>query len=148
MEVDVLDVGLELGSDMLVDATTTRGDAHTPHDVPRECPGRGMSAQVPERVSLIDDPTADQAVFDAEFVAMMLTEAPWGQPQPIYCARPPRTLRPTRRAARPPRPASDSIGERRFRLTLGAARWTRRRPGPGPRSPPPCRTGVTRYVFV
>jgi hypothetical protein len=148
MEVDVLDVGLELGSDMLVDATKTRGDAHTPHDLPREFPGRGMGAPAPERVSLIDDPTADQAVFDAEFVAMMLAEAPWGQPQPICRTRPPRTLRPTRRAARPPRSASDCDGESRFRLTVGAARWTRRPPGPGPRSPPPGHIGVTRFVFV
>lgn len=97
---------------------------------------RGEPVGEPERVLESTDPV--QAVFDAEFVAIVLASAPWGEPRAE-----PRTVRtrvPTRARRDPPPDPRDPIGGRaphvahRHGIALGG---TRRRPVPGARSPPP-----------
>jgi hypothetical protein len=98
------------------------------------CPPRGPDPD-PEPVLVLADHAADQAVFDAEFVALVLAEAPWGAGQPTGAAPPPPV---PPRTSRAPGPAPDLTGQRdrRARLAVAEVRLTCRRPGPGPRSPP------------
>jgi hypothetical protein len=73
---------------------------------------------------------ADQAAVDAEFVAVVLAEQPWGPERPLPRPTPPRCVTRTDRA---PRPASGTpSGARRHR----PAPVTRRRVDPRTRSPP------------
>jgi hypothetical protein len=102
-------------------------------------PGRGADPAAEPLTLDVDPDVVDQAVVDAEFVAMILTERPWGEPQAASRPTPPAVVTRTRRD-RPPR-GSGPRSEQRIRLlpTVGATPQVRRRTGPGPRSPPPSR---------
>ncbi len=96
--------------------------------------GRG-SEPAPESARLLEQPEPDQVVFDAEFVALMLTEYPpadgEGTPAPV----PPRAATRTRRVeSRSPAP-TDRGGRPRPARTSNP-RGGRRRLRPWPRSPP------------
>jgi hypothetical protein len=94
-----------------------------------------MPPAVLERVVSPGDGAApDQAVVDAEFVAIVIAERPWAESQPSPRPTPPRSATRTRRR-RPP-PGARSWREPDQRLAVGYVRGLRRRPGPGPRSPP------------
>lgn len=102
-------------------------------------PGRGGEPAAEPLVLDPDPDVVDQAVVDAEFVAMILTERPWGEGRPTPRPTPPAT---TTRARRDPSPHDDGpCAEPRIRLlpTVGETPQVRRRTGPGPRSPPPRR---------
>ena len=119
------------------------GEGPVPGQPPPEGPlvgerlGRGRSP-VGESATVVGDPPVDQAVFDAEFAAMMLTEAPWSEPVAGPATAPPRaaTGTGTRQAPTPRSPADHSVLVPRTRTATGVLREARRRPGPGPRSPP------------
>lgn len=103
--------------------------------------GRG-SIPAPEPLVLVDgEPAADQAVFDAEFVAMVVAEHPWGESWPSPRATPPRDGTSTPREPRPRSPGGPSAGG--DRLPLDAIRGRRRRPVPRTRSPPLHRSTTT-----
>jgi hypothetical protein len=80
---------------------------------------------------------ADQAAIDAEFVAMVLVEAPWGESEAAPARTWRRTTTTTRLASAPwrPRGRRDVAGARRPRRA--DVRESRRRPGSVARSPPP-----------
>jgi hypothetical protein len=87
-------------------------------------------------VSVLDAPEVDQAVFDAEFVAIVLAEYPGAEGEPVPASIPPRSGSRSRRADRPGPTPTD---RRRDRAPVPTAvrSGRRRRPGPSPRSPPP-----------
>jgi|SRR4051812_16090288 hypothetical protein len=76
----------------------------------------------------------DQAVVDAEFVAIVLAEQPWAESQPS--PRPTSPTAATRTRRRRPTPGARSWREPDERLAVDHVRRLRRRPGPGARSPP------------
>jgi hypothetical protein len=96
--------------------------------------GRG-SVPAPEPLVVTEGgPAADQAVFDAEFVALVMAEWPWGEERPAPPATPPRRGP----WARPEPPPGSSRG-RVAGADLGpvdTARGDRRRPVPRTRAPP------------
>jgi len=114
MTVDVLDEAQGLG------------------ETPRR--GRG-SVPAPEPLVVFEGaPAVDQAVFDAEFVAIVMAERPWGEERPAPPATPPRRG-PTARREPPPR---SSLGRFAGRgpAPIHTARGDRRRPVPRTRAPP------------
>ncbi|GAA4777074.1 hypothetical protein GCM10023200_07310 [Actinomycetospora chlora] len=80
----------------------------------------------------------DQAVVDAEFVAIVLAEHPWddGQGEPSPRTPPPTAPTRTRREPPPSGRGPGSAGPTRRVPTVAATPQVRRRTGPGPRSPP------------
>ncbi|GAA4765461.1 hypothetical protein [Actinomycetospora chibensis] len=114
-----------------------------------ETPRRGRGGvPAPEPLVLIEGgPAVDQAVFDAEFVALVMAEQPWGEERPAPRATPPRR---GPRARREPPPRSSrgvSAGGDLPRLGTARARGGRRRPVPRTRAPPvhpPATTVSTR----
>jgi hypothetical protein len=114
MTVDVLDEAQGLG------------------ETPRR--GRG-SAPAPEPLVVIEGgPAVDQAVFDAEFVAIVMAEQPRGEERPAPPARPPRRGPEARR--QPPRRSSRERVAGRGAGPVETARGGRRRPVPRTRAPP------------
>src|SRR4051794_36736106 len=94
-----------------------------------------MPPAVLERVVHRDgEAPPDQAMVDAEFVAIVIAERLWAESQPSPRTTPPTAATRTRRR-RPP-PGARSWREPDERLAVGHVRWLRRRTGPGPRSPP------------
>ncbi|MDD7967536.1 hypothetical protein [Actinomycetospora lemnae] len=108
-----------------------------------EAPGRGGEPSA-EPLRLDRDPdVTDQAVVDAEFVAIVLCERPWGEHLPSPRTPPPAAVTGARRDPPPHGPGPRS-GHRADPLpAVGATPQVRRRTGPGPRSPPPRPTPVT-----
>lgn len=106
-----------------------------PERLPGERIGRGGFPDG-EPATVVGDPAVDQVVFDAEFVAMVLAEAPWAGPEPGPAPVPPRTTTGTRRAPPPRSPSEFPARAARTRTATGVPREAGRRPGPGPRSPP------------
>lgn len=106
-----------------------------PGGLPGERIGRGGSP-AGETAALVGDPPVDQAVFDAEFEAMVLAEAPWAGPEPGPAPVPPQAATGTRRAPPPRSPSEFPARAAPTRTATGVLREARRRPGPGPRSPP------------
>ena len=94
--------------------------------------GRG-SVPAPEPLLAIED-APDQAVFDAEFVALVVAEQPWGESRPRPRPTPPRraTLALRGSPSASSRRASDGV-----RHPVRPIRSTGRRPDPRVRSPPP-----------
>ncbi len=84
----------------------------------------------------VGEAPADQAVFDAEFVAMMLTEAPWAEARPGPDAVPPHRATGSPPSPPPRPPASRRPRTARPRTPAEMQRETRRRTCSGPRSPP------------
>jgi hypothetical protein len=114
MTVDVLDEAQGLG------------------ETPRR--GRG-SVPIPEPLVVIEGgPAVDQAVFDAEFVAIVMAEQPWGEERPAPPAPPPRRGPGARRE--PPRRSSRGRFAGRVPAPVDTARGGRRRPVPRTRAPP------------
>lgn len=114
MTVDVLDGTQELG------------------ETPRR--GRG-SVPAPESLVLIEGgPAADQAVFDAEFVALVMAEQPWGEERPAPPAPPSRHAPRTRREP-PPRFSRGAFAGGDL-PPVDTPRGGRRRPVPRTRAPP------------
>ena len=97
--------------------------------------GRG-AVPAADSVSLVGESLADQAVFDAEFAAMMLTEAPWAGEELSPATVPPRAATRARRAPPPRAAGGQSDGDGLADAATGVITGARRRPGPGPRSPP------------
>jgi hypothetical protein len=94
------------------------------------------SEAVAEPMRLIGEAEVDQAVVDAEFVAIVLAEYPPSQGERVVTSVPPRSPIRSRRA-HPAGPASvDQVYEPRSAAITSAHDGSRRRPGPGPRSPP------------
>lgn len=81
----------------------------------------------------------EQAVFDAEFAAIVLAEYPPGQGGRVSRRIPPRVHVRTGRADRPAPSGTGHRRDDRAPATAAARGGNRRRPGPGPRSPPPAR---------
>jgi hypothetical protein len=103
-----------------------------------ETPRRGRGG-VPasEPLVLIEGgPAADQAVFDAEFVAIVLAEQPWGEERPAPPATPP--PRGPRARREPPPRSSRGMFVGGNLLPVDTARGGRRRPVPRTRAPPVC----------
>lgn len=101
-------------------------------DTPRR--GRG-GVPAPEPLVLIESgPAVDQAVFDAEFVALVMAEQSWGEERPAPPATPPRRG-PGARREPPPRSARGVVagGDP---PPVDTARGGRRRPVPRTRAPP------------
>lgn len=94
------------------------------------------AAPAAERTTLVGDRPVDQAVFDAEFVAMVLAEAPWAELEPGPASVPPRAATGTRREPARRSPRGHAALPARSRTATGVLRESGRRPGPGPRSPP------------
>lgn len=86
--------------------------------------------------AVLDAPEVDQAVIDAEFVAIVLAEYPPAEGEPVPTRPPPRTGLRCRRVGRPGLPPTD---DSRDSATVATAvrSGSRRRSGPSPRSPPP-----------
>jgi hypothetical protein len=87
-----------------------------------------------------DGPGAEQAVFDAEFVAIVIAEQPWGESEPSPRRTPPTRATRTRRGPSTPGRSPRRGPRDRRPPALGEVRRDRRRLCPGPRSPPPGRT--------
>ena len=130
MTVDVLDaaVGLAALDGRAEDRAGLEGG-------PGDWIGRG-SLPVGEPSRVVGDAPVDQAVFDAEFVAMVLAEAPCSGPRPAPATLPPGGAIGTRRAPAPRSPGDQPAPTDSSRTATGVLREARRRPGPGPRSPP------------
>lgn len=149
MTVDVLDAAIgpldleDLGQleGGVVLGLAALDDEPVPEERPGPLPGPGgrhsargaVSGAQPLRLSA--DPPADQAVFDAEFVAMVLAEAPWAMSVPAPARTPPREATRARRA-RPPRRPGDRSARGSSQGSATVARKARRPPRPRPRSPP------------
>ena len=149
MTVDVLDAAigpLDLEDLGQLEGSVVPGPAALDDErVPEERPaplsdpggrhsGRGaVSGAQPLRLSA--DPPADQAVFDAEFVAMVLAEAPWAMSVPAPARTPPGGATRARRA-RPPRCPGVRSARGSGQGSATVAREARRPPRPRPRSPP------------
>lgn len=149
MTVDVLDAAIgpldleDLGQleGGVVLGLAAVDDEPVPEERPGPLPGAGgrhsgrgaVSGAQPLRLSA--DPPADQAVFDAEFVAMVLAEAPWAMSVPAPARTPPRGATRARRA-RPPRCPGDRSARGSSQGSATVARKARRPPRPRPRSPP------------
>lgn len=132
----VLDVMPERVTEVCVDVRSEPGDGLTLEELAFEHLGRGCDP-APEPVVLIDDqPAVDQAVFDAEFVAMVLAEAGWEQSHPTLDPTPPRSVSRTRRVSPPPRYGPEPADGHWPLSAVLPPRSPRRRVGPGPRSPP------------
>lgn len=97
--------------------------------------GRG-GAPAAEPMFMVGESSADQAVFDAEFAAMMLTEGPWAAEEPSPATVPPRAATRARRAPPPRAPREHAEAGSDPTTATGMLTGARRRPGPGPRSPP------------
>lgn len=141
MTIQVLEA--EVGVPPAPDDRWFTGVADDGAAVPATAPSRHREpAGEPERI--LEHPDPLQAVFDAEFVAIMLASGPWNEPQAEARTVPPRTPTRTRRDPAPgsPMPSWARLGPRRGRRRAVVG-GPRRRPGPGPRSPPSCRFPVT-----
>ena len=97
--------------------------------------GRGGAPDA-EPATLMGAPPVDQAVFDAEFVAIVLAEAPWAEPQPGPARVPPLSVTGNRRSPPPRFPADRPARSSRTQTATGVLPEATRRPGLGPRSPP------------
>jgi hypothetical protein len=92
---------------------------------------------IAEPMRLLGGAATDQVAVDAEFVAIVLAEYPPSQGERVVTSVPPRSPTRSRRADRTgPAPAGQVRGSRSPAITPALA-GSRRRPGPGPRSPPP-----------
>ncbi|GAA4870937.1 hypothetical protein [Actinomycetospora straminea] len=89
------------------------------------------------------DQAADQAAVDAEFVAIVLAERPWGEGEPAPRTPPPAAATGTRRVPPPSGPGPLSEQPDDLVPAVGETPQVRRRTGPGPRSPPRRSTPVT-----
>jgi hypothetical protein len=155
MTVDVLDpapgpigpAGLKAPVDLEDQVTVALGEEPVPVDPSGQRAGRG-GAPAAEPARLMGDAPIDQAVFDAEFVAMMLTEAPWGELAAEPARTPPRAATGTRRAPPPGSPGDHGPDGSRTQPATEVRREVRRRPGPGPRSPPPGPSEQRDSTFV
>ena len=85
----------------------------------------------------------DQAAIDAEFVAIVLLEAPWGVSEAAPAPMPGRTATATRTAPWRPRTHRDRSAGRSVRP--GGVREPGRRPRSVARSPPPARSIDRRH---
>lgn len=101
----------------------------------RDVASRRCSEPAAEPTRLIDQPEPDQAVFDAEFVALVLTEYPPTRGEGAPAQVPPRSATRTHRGE--PVGGSPPYRDGRPRPSgTSNPRGDRRRPGPWPRSPP------------
>lgn len=133
---------MPVGLDALERAGTPPVEDPAPLCSPHGSPGRGGEPAA-EPARPVAEPAVDQAVFDAEFAAIVLTEYPPGQGERVPARIPPRPATQTRRGGWSGPPAAPRGGSLRGPSIEQGRAGSRRRPGPGPRSPPPPANGTT-----
>ena len=102
-------------------------------DTVTDPPGRMVETPSPEPLAAATESPSDQAVFDAEFVAMMLVEFPDEEPATTSPTTPPGTTSASRCR---PRPQEADISGTDDTMPLPMAPGLRRRTDARSRSPP------------